>query len=139
MSQALDLKEMLKLTKLNPVQKMGLNGRFKHREFPGVTEQDNIYKVTLGQHVIHIRAAKGGLTPDEMDMVADVLQRGRRNEQKAMMDMLSIIQVLPLGQETVEVLLEEWKQNGIEAELVKGPGMAADRAEEQQEEALPEA
>ncbi|MGZ4133962.1 MAG: hypothetical protein ACXVC1_01950 [Tumebacillaceae bacterium] len=121
MSQILDVKALLKNTKLNPVQKMGLSSRLKGREFPAPSEVDNVYQVTFGQNIIHIRAVDNGLTPDEMDLVADILQRGRKNEQKAMLDMLTLIQVFPLAQETVNVLLEEWKENGVESQLVAGP------------------
>lgn len=126
MSQILDVKALLKNTKLNPVQKMGLSGRLKGREFPAPSDVDNVYEVTFGQNIIRIRAIEGGLVPDEMDLVADILQRGRKNEQKAMIDMLTLIQVFPLAQETVDVLIEEWKQNGVESRLIAGPAFAAE-------------
>ncbi len=130
MTQFLDFKAVIKAAKLNPLQKMGLSNRFKNRQFPAPAEGDSIYEVTFGQLQIHIRGAEGGLTPDEMDVVADLLQRTRKNEQKAMMDMLTIIQALPLGTETVVVLLEEWKQNGVESKLVAGPELKAETSEE---------
>ncbi|MGB8956563.1 MAG: hypothetical protein WCC10_14400 [Tumebacillaceae bacterium] len=123
MSQVLDLKEALKRTKLSPVQKMSMTTRFKSREFPAPSDQDNVYEVSFGQNIIEIRSVENGLTPDEMDIVADVLQKARKNEQKAMMDMLSLIQVLPLAQETTDVLIEEWRQNGVESKLISGPAM----------------
>jgi hypothetical protein len=129
MSQILDVKALLKNMRLNPVQKMGLSGRLKGREFPAPSDADNVYEVTFGQNIILIRAIDGGLTPDEMDLVADILQRGRKNEQKAMLDMLTLIQVFPLGQETVDVLIEEWKQNGVESQLIAGPAFAGVAAE----------
>lgn len=129
MSETFDIKALLKRTKLNPVQKMGLSSRFKDRQFPAPAETDNVYEVAFGQNVINIHAAEGGLVPDEMDTVADVLQRARKNEQKAMLDMLIVIQVFPLAQETVDVLIEEWKENGVESKLISGPALAAATAE----------
>lgn len=125
MSNTYDFKAALKLTKLNPVQKMTLSKRFPGREFPAASDADNVYQVTFGEVTVHIRAIEGGLEPTEMDLIADVLQRTRKNEQKAMMDMLTIIQVFPLAQETMDVLIEEWKENGVEAILVKGPAFAS--------------
>jgi len=111
-----NMKEALKGTKLNPVQKMGLTKRFKERIFSMPSkENDKFYEVIFGQNKIVVRAHESGLLPDEMDAVADILTRGRRNEQKSMIDMLTLIQVLPLAQETLDVLIEEWKQNGVEA------------------------
>ena len=132
MSQFLDLKAVLKLTKLSPIQKMSMTNRFRDRQFPAQSDQDNVYEVTFGQNIIQIRAAEGGLSPDEMDVVADVLQKGRKNEQKAMMDMLTLIQVLPLAQNTVDVLIEEWKQNGVESKLLSGPAFTASASESAQ-------
>ncbi|HEU4965464.1 MAG TPA: hypothetical protein VFV52_16690 [Bacilli bacterium] len=131
MSTTFDVKTALKLTKLNPAQKMTLSKRFQGREFPAVSEQDNVYQVTFGEVTVHIRAVEGGLKPDEMDLIADVLQRTRKKEQKAMMDMLTIIQVFPLAQDTMDVLIEEWKENGVEATLVKGPGASEPQATEE--------
>ncbi|MBL0386573.1 hypothetical protein JJB07_07915 [Tumebacillus sp. ITR2] len=125
MSETFDIKALLKRTKLNPVQKMGLTSRFKERAFPAPAESDNVYEVAFGQNIIYIRAAEGGLVPDEMDTVADVLQRARKNEQKAMLDMLVVIQVFPLAPDTVATLIEEWKENGVESKLVGGPALAA--------------
>jgi hypothetical protein len=130
MSQFLDFKAVIKAAKLNPMQKMGLNSRFKNREFPAPSEQDSIYEVTFGQLTIHVRGAEGGLTPDEMDTVADLLQRTRKNEQKAMMDMLTIITILPLGTNTIVILLDEWKQNGVESKLISGIDLQAQASEE---------
>jgi hypothetical protein len=129
MSQFLDLKAVLKLTKLNPIQKMSMTNRFRDREFPAPTDHDNVYEVTFGQNIIQIRSGEGGLSPDEMDIVADVLQKGRKNEQKAMMDMLTLIQVLPLAQNTVDVLIEEWRQNGVESQLLSGPAFTASESQ----------
>ena len=121
MSEVLNLKEALKRTKLSPVQKMSMSTRFKTREFPAPTDQDNVYEVAFGQNVIQIRSAETGLAPEEMDIIADVLQKARKNEQKAMMDMLSLIQVLPLAPQTVTELVEEWAKNGVETKLIAGP------------------
>ncbi|MFD2171673.1 hypothetical protein [Tumebacillus lipolyticus] len=118
-----DFKSALKRTKLNPVQKMTLSSRFKGREFPIATEQDNVYEVTFGETVINIRAIESGLTPDEMDLIADILSRTRKNEQKAMLDMLTMIQVYPLAQETIDTLIKEWGENGVEAKLIAGPAL----------------
>jgi hypothetical protein len=46
-----------------------------------------------------------------------------------MLDMLIVIQVFPLAQETVDVLIEEWKENGVESKLISGPALAAATAE----------
>lgn len=130
MSEFLDFKAVIKAARLNPLQKMGLSNRFKNRQFPAPAETDSVYEVTFGQLKIHVRGAEGGLTPDEMDMVADVLQRTRKNEQKAMMDMLTIIQILPMGTDTIVILLEEWKENGVESQLVSGPELRVEASEE---------
>lgn len=129
MSEFLDFKAAIKAAKLNPLQKMGLSSRFKTRQFPAQSETDSVYEVTFGQLTIRVRGAEGGLTPDEMDMVADVLQRTRKNEQKAMMDMLTIIQILPMGTDTIVVLLEEWKENGVESTLLSGPELRVEASE----------
>jgi hypothetical protein len=124
-----DFKSALKRTKLNPVQKMTLSARFKGRTFPMPSENDNVYQVAFGQTVIHIRAAENGLTPDEMDLIADVLSRTRKNEQKAMLDMLTIIQVYPLAQETTDTLIKEWGENGVQSKLISGPALKAAETE----------
>lgn len=118
-----DFKSALKRTKLNPVQKMTLSNRFKGRKFPVPSEQDNVYQVTFGETAILIRAAENGLLPDEMDLIADVLSRARKNEQKAMIDMLTVIQVFPLAQETADTLIKEWSENGVESKQIAGPGL----------------
>ncbi|ASS76273.1 hypothetical protein CIG75_15860 [Tumebacillus algifaecis] len=118
-----DFKSALKRTKLNPIQKMTLSNRFKGREFTYPTEGDNIYEVAFGETVINIRAAETGLTPEEMDLIADVLSRARKNEQKAMIDMLTVIQVYPLAQETTDTLIKEWGENGVESKLIAGSAL----------------
>ena len=125
MSEVLDMKAALKRTKMNPVQKMTLTNRFRDRQFPAPSETDNVYEVYFGENVVQIRSAENGMKPDEMDIVADVLTRTRKNEQKAMIDMLMIIQLFPMAQETVDTLIEEWKENGVESKLVSGPAATA--------------
>jgi len=129
MTDTYTMKDAMKGIKLNPLQKMGLTKNFKERTFNVPSkEQDNIYEVTFGQNKILVRANESGLRADEMDKVADILTRGRKNEQKAMLDMLTLIQVLPLAQETLDVLIEEWKENGVDAQLLSGPALVETNA-----------
>jgi hypothetical protein len=128
MTQMIDFKSLLKRTKLSPVQKLSLGNRFKGREFPAESESDQVYEVTFGENKIFIRAAEGGLTQDEMDLIADILQRTRKKEQKAMIDMLTMIQIFPLAPDTVSVLLTEWEQTGATAKQISGP-VAAETTE----------
>lgn len=130
MSQTFDFKSALKRTKLNPVQKMSLSNRFKDRQFPVESDTDQVYEVTFGENKIQIRAAEGGLSQEEMDLIADILTRIRKNEQKAMIDMLTMIQIYPLAPDTVAVLIEEWKETGATTEQISGPApQAADATE----------
>jgi len=130
MSQTFDFKSALKRTKLNPVQKMSLSNRFKDRHFPVESDTDQVYEVTFGENKIHIRAAEGGLSQEEMDLIADILTRIRKNEQKAMIDMLTMIQIYPLAPDTVSVLIEEWKETGATTQQISGPAPAAVSSEE---------